>query len=44
MNKKKLIVLFVFAFLLSGCKDKVKELYDGNAYASENFIDNYFEN
>ena len=43
MNKKKLIVLFVFAFLLSGCKDKVKELYDGNAYASENFIDNYYE-
>ena len=43
MNKKKLIVLFVFAFLLSGCKDKVNELYDGNAYASENFIDNYYE-
>ena len=43
MNKKKLIVLFVFAFLLSGCKDKVNELYNGNAYASENFIDNYYE-
>ena len=43
MNKKNLIVLPLIALLLTGCKDKVKELYVGNAYASTDFLENYYD-
>ena len=43
MNKKVLITLPLLVLLVTGCKDKVKELYVGNAYASTEFLENYYD-